>query len=75
VKEKKMANNRMYLYCEGCKNHLILGKTFGDGYCCFYENMTKKMDEFLKEHAWCQEFENNFSIKYEHAEDKSKELE
>jgi len=67
-----MANNRMYLVCRGCNDGLLMGKTLGGGYYTFYDNMTKTLDDFYEEHAFCDKknevnWENQFEIRYESA--------
>lgn len=65
-----MANNRIYLKCKGCGKMMFLGKTFGDGYYWIqydgHESLTKELNNFYNEHAFCAEIpDNGFEIEYE----------
>lgn len=71
-----MANNRIYLRCNGCGKTLFLGKSYLSGY--FYENydrlrdpkspsLERKLNEFYDEHTYCGNArgDGDFSIEYE----------
>ena len=68
-----MANNRIYLHCDGCGEDLCLGKHMGSIFS--WDNYSKKkthledvLNEFYYEHTWCGEVDTpieHFSIRYE----------
>lgn len=66
-----MANNRIYLRCNGCGKEFFLGKRFGGGF--YYENyhkesgtLEKQLNKFYEEHESCgEETLEHFEIHYE----------
>ena len=64
-----MANNRIYLRCNGCGKTLFLGKTYWGGY--YWENLgaplERTLNDFYDEHTYCGDAwgDGDFSIQYE----------
>lgn len=50
-----MANNRMYLLCEGCGEVFGIAKHFGADWNVYDRLKTSALDEWLSEHRWCPE--------------------
>lgn len=67
-----MANNRIYLHCNGCGAELFLGKHFiSPFYYAKHDDSTleDRLNKFYEEHAWCNgQGLECFSITYEFPE-------
>lgn len=63
----RMANNRMYLRCEGCGEAFGMAKHFGDAWAVYGE-LPGLLEAWMGEHRWCP-YEPidgaHFSIAYE----------
>ena len=75
-----MATNRMFLKCKGCGKEFLLAKVFDLPYYAPYEKseMRNAFDVFLKEHAFCDNKNNDvnhlnqFELVYEVEEEEFK---
>ena len=67
-----MANNRIYLRCKSCGDHIFIGKRLGSGYW-LSENYPEykgvpfldRLNEFYDKHKYCNDYADCFEIEYE----------
>ena len=64
-----MANNRMYIICDNCKDRFKLANRLGDGYYVRSVNEAElgtELNAFLDHHETCKtNTEDHYSIDYE----------